>query len=75
MFSADPALWKLLEGIKEIFMAFLIPTKGTENPGHKLPKVLPSIDFLLDQYQKALAGNTPIRVLSLMIYCNNPTDR
>jgi len=38
-----------------------------EGHGDTLTKVLPSIDFLLDQYKKALEENTTNRVLSSMI--------
>ena len=59
--------WKLLEKIKKILTAFLIATKATEGQGDTLTKVLPSIDFLLDQYKKALEENSNHRVLSSMI--------
>jgi len=59
--------WKLLEKIKNILKGFLIATKATEGHGDTLTKVLPSIDFLLDQYKKALEENTDNRVLSSMI--------
>ena len=59
--------WKLLEKIKKILTAFVIATKATEGQGDTLTKVLPSIDFLLDQYKKALQENSTNRVLSSMI--------
>lgn len=59
--------WKLLEKIQKILTAFLIATKATEGQGDTLTKVLPSIDFLLDQYKKTLEEDSTNRVLSSMI--------
>jgi len=46
---------------------FLIATKATEGQADTLTKVLPSIDFLVDQYKQALQENQTKRELSSMI--------
>lgn len=59
--------WKLLDKVQKILEAFRHATKTTEGANATLSKVLPSIDYLLDVYQKALGENKNDLILTSMV--------